>query len=933
MNQSQCFPARARAAHGAMLSSTEMNTGLTNSMQFSEAFQALTGYKPMKWQYRMFWRMMDSKLPLACDLPTGLGKTSVIPIWLTALASQVDKELITLPRRLIYIVNRRTVVDQATRVVEEIRRRLHEPNNPAWKTHTEALRQLVDALRKLSAGLDDLPLAISTLRGELADNEEWKADPARAVIIVGTIDMIGSKLLFSGYGDGRYHRTHHAGLIGQDSLIVHDEAHLTPAFSELLRNIAAAQDQSKEKYPVRVMELSATTRKSSNDVLTLEPEDEKDGIVQQRLDAEKHLRVHKAGQDELAARLVELALKHEASPCRVLIYVQSPESAQSVAVALGKELDDGSAPRISLLTGTIRGHERDQLVQEDPVYRSLLNREESVERTIYLVSTSAGEVGVDFDADHMVCDLTTLDSMIQRLGRVNRRGGKNRTARIDVVAEQTGETSELGEAFKLTQAILVRLHSKADGVHNASPRSLRELLQRVDDSERSKAFSPKPETPPLTDILLDAWSLTSITKPMPGRPEVAPYLHGLADKGPPETYVAWRKEVKVLDEAGVDSETLRDWFRACRIEARERLRDRSDRVRSTLEKLLEKHRKQDEGCDFPVVVLDERGEAKRSWLSKIIEKDFGLAYRTVVLPVEAGGLNAHHGTLDGGVVDHASDVAEPADEADQDRRRERWVVTEIDGAERWERFTTGETAPFTPANLRELERVTLNAVPEGADDDVEARYLVLLVSLRQSALEDPEITRTAQTLAQHTSYIEGHAASVAKALKLDSELAKALVTAARWHDQGKDRPVWQRFACNPNPSVPLAKSMRYLHGRALSGYRHEFGSLLEAQTDAALIKEYASKSELLDLILHLIAAHHGWARPHFEANAWDPPPRTTRDNEQAAAEVMRRFGRLQQRFGRWGLAWLESLLRCADITASKESAAAPSPSVPEEMGA
>ena len=36
--------------------------------------------------------------------------------------------------------------------------------------------------------------------------------------------------------------------------------------------------------------------------------------------------------------------------------------------------------------------------------------------THYLVATSAGEVGVDLDADHLVCDLSTLDSMIQRLG-------------------------------------------------------------------------------------------------------------------------------------------------------------------------------------------------------------------------------------------------------------------------------------------------------------------------------------------------------------------------------------------------------------------------------------------------------------------------------------------------------------------------------------
>jgi CRISPR-associated endonuclease/helicase Cas3 len=67
--------------------------------------------------------------------------------------------------------------------------------------------------------------------------------------------------------------------------------------------------------------------------------------------------------------------------------------------------------------------------------------------------------------------------------------------------------------------------------------------------------------------------------------------------------------------------------------------------------------------------------------------------------------------------------------------------------------------------------------------------------------------------------------------------------------------------------------------------------------------------------LHLIAAHHGWSRPHFECNAWDNT-QTTAANEEAAAEAMRRFARLQQRFGQWGLAWLESLMRCADITAS-----------------
>lgn len=40
----------------------------------------------------------------------------------------------------------------------------------------------------------------------------------------------------------------------------------------------------------------------------------------------------------------------------------------------------------------------------------------------FLVATSAGKVGVDLDADHMICDLVEWERMVQRLGRVNRRG-------------------------------------------------------------------------------------------------------------------------------------------------------------------------------------------------------------------------------------------------------------------------------------------------------------------------------------------------------------------------------------------------------------------------------------------------------------------------------------------------------------------------------
>ena len=45
-------------------------------------------------------------------------------IWLLAVAWQAGNGGLRLPRRLIYVVNRRTVVDQATDVAEELRKRL-----------------------------------------------------------------------------------------------------------------------------------------------------------------------------------------------------------------------------------------------------------------------------------------------------------------------------------------------------------------------------------------------------------------------------------------------------------------------------------------------------------------------------------------------------------------------------------------------------------------------------------------------------------------------------------------------------------------------------------------------------------------------------------------------------------------------------------------
>ena len=895
-----------------MTESTAPTKGTSSELhiEFKTAFEALTDYCPLPWQGRLFERLVSREIPKVCDLPTGLGKTSVIGIWLIALCQQAVEGRITLPRRLVYIVNRRTVVDQATDTVKQIRERLLKPDFPEWSEHGEVLKGLRSALGRLSSVESDF-LGVSTLRGELADNEEWKTDPARAAIIVGTIDMIGSKLLFSGYGDGRYKRPQHAGLIGQDSLIVHDEAHLTPAFSELLRSVKAVQETERDAYPIRVMELSATQRDSDagGDVLRLEADDEQNNIVVERFGARKLVRSHKSDKRRQNSRIADLAYEHEGSGVKVLVYVRSPEDAVKIASDLKKRTNDKSDERVALLTGTIRGYERDQLVTENAIYRQMLNSESKPSETVYLVSTSAGEVGIDIDADQMVCDIAPLDSMIQRLGRVNRRGGHQREARVDVVwieeqANPGERASDYQKAVAKTLEIFQRWVEESDGSLDASPRNVRGLISCLGSEDRKGAFSPEPDTRQVTDILLDAWSLTSVDD-MPGLPEIGPYLHGDTDD-PPETYVAWRKEVGLFNEHGLAEREIRQWFNICPVWSNERVQGQSDKVKAFLRSLLREHGKKDGASDFLLVMLDNRGKLKCMKLSEALDSVDRqlLNFKTLVLPSEAGGLD-EFGMLDSKITDPTGNI-DIADQDDVQRKRKRIFPDDS-----------------CPSGWKERGSVILRDAGEGAGEDETEVRLSLVMPGGDVAVDDHEQARFDMTLEDHTSAIVSNVAGIGERVGLNGEVASALAMACEWHDRGKNRDIWQRYARKQSEGVSYAKSERYLNWRALAGYRHELGSLLDAMRDETVMGHPER-----DLILHLIASHHGRARPHFGPNAFDKERYTTRENEEAVNEAMRRFGRLQKRYGRWGLASLEALMRCADIAASqdqtqdKESAAA-----------
>lgn len=883
-------------------------------IDFATGFEALTGNAPFPWQRDLYdgW-FSRGEFPDACTLPTGLGKTSVIAVWLIALAN--GKRV---PRRLVYVVNRRTVVDQTTDEVEKYRKNLS------------------------AAGITE-PLAISTLRGQFADNREWSADPSRPAVICGTVDMIGGRLLFSGYGCGFKTRPLHAGFLGQDALLVHDEAHLEPAFQTLL--LAIEKDQHERERTIdlpwpklRVMELTATSRGGSQPFgLTDEekaipdelpaPPSEPVHFVWQRMRSRKGLKLHPERREAVAKSIGVLARRRWLTSGKaVLIFVRTIDDVKAVQDELTKQLRDGPeelrggapADSVQLLTGTLRGLERDALATRDPIFARFMPKPKvpPKEGTVYLICTSAGEVGVDISADHMVCDLTTLDGMAQRFGRVNRRGEGR--AEIDLVYETDPNPKPPSPAFEAarwrTKAALERLTACdwIDDRFDASPAALGVLMRQLTEAERDAAFAPPPTILPATDFLFDAWALTTIKGKLPGRPPVEPYLHGISDWQPPETHVAWREEVWELrprftseeerkqQEPGerkrlakYAAELLADYP----LKPHELLREPSYRAFKHLEALAKRR------PDDPAWLIDDEDNVEVLTLKELADKDEKdrINGKIVLLAPASGGLEA--GMLNGGSVD-ADDVADDWFlDADRTRRRRT-------------RLREGDSEPDDFARFRLVREVPLGH-PE--DEDSEPETWEWYVRPRSADDDGSKTSREPVRWQVHTDDVIRHATRIADAILNDhTDLHRALVVAAQFHDLGKKRAVWQRsighrLPTEPTPEDWLAKSGKGMKPLELTSYRHEFGSLVELESQSVLPK---LTEDQWDLVQHLIATHHGRGRPHFPTDEAFDPERPQGDADKATREVPQRYARLQRKYGRWGLAYLESLLRAADYAAS-----------------
>jgi CRISPR-associated endonuclease/helicase Cas3 len=903
-------------------------------------------HSPFPWQEGLLEKMCQGEIPDALDIPTGLGKTSVMAIWLVARACGAS-----LPRRLVYVVDRRAVVDQATDVAITLRQWLERNVNPDLK-HT--------------LGLRGRPLPISTLRGQYVDNREWLEDPSVPAIIIGTVDMVGSRLLFEGYGVSRKMRPYHAGLLGVDTLLVLDEAHLVPPFEHLLRAIATdsvfrpRDPQCDPHIPrFKLLALTATGRAQGGNTLGLTENDFNHEILKKRLNAKKWLDLVPLDKDaklEDALAKKAWALTGDGKQAvRVIVYSDSREVAQKTREAIEKLAGGDKKAGIpavkidtELFVGGRRVFEREHAKNRLEELGFIAGAKVERACPAFLFATSAGEVGVDMDADHMVCDLVAWERMVQRLGRLNRRGEpEDHVAKVVVLfppqpqpdekTKKALEKKKHGEEldkkelerievherkvqeWKSRQIPLEKLPKLEDKSLDASVRAVFELREQVkEEPELEKilcdATSPEPLRPALTLPLVEAWSLTSLRK-HPGRPAIQPWLRGWVED-PPQTAVVWRTQLPVRKSGGAPRRSeIEAFFEAAPPHTSEVLETETfraaewilTRVKKTGKERADQNSPEQEVwlCDEDVVAfaLDPDGTLRKTFTLEALrslqdKNEFRDTLSGATLIVDA----RLYGLKDGLLDDKADDPPPTADGSE-------WLG---DGAVGFRIRSTeaSEAAPRDP-NWRERLRFACEVSEEGQP----YQWLVIDKWRNDAATEDDRAEGTLQLLDAHQECAEQFARDLAKAFGLSAEHESILARAARLHDEGKRSVRWQRAFNAPKDGV-YAKTEGPINQALLDGYRHELGSVLRVENNESV---RSLPEEQRDLVLHLIAAHHGFARPVIGTNACEDAPPSVLDNK--ATEIALRFARLQTRWGPWGLAWWEALLRAADQLASRDNAA------------
>jgi len=374
---------------------------------FEEWFAALTLHaSPRPWQ-------ADLAADPTCRnrlirIPTGLGKTEgVLAAWSYHRLHRRDESW---PRRLVWCLPMRVLVEQTYQVAQELATRIPEEHRPTIHL---------------------------VMGGE--DSGEWFLNPEHPAMIIGTQDMLLSRALNRGYASPRARWPMEFGLLNQDCLWVMDEVQLMEVGLATSAQLQAYRDQDRSKHlrPCYTWWMSATLQPGwlhSVDTaahhtswvqdLCEVPASQRSGGLWDIAKAVTTATIAPDKDKEFAQRsLEEHARLSDGDFGKITLVVCNTVERACRTFDAVRKLHKGE---VQLVHSRFRPAEREAW-RERFLSRSACQR--GVDRII--VATQVVEAGVDISTGCLITELAPWPSLVQRFGRCARYGGSGKVLVVD----------------------------------------------------------------------------------------------------------------------------------------------------------------------------------------------------------------------------------------------------------------------------------------------------------------------------------------------------------------------------------------------------------------------------------------------------------------------------------------------------------------------